>query len=132
MDRMDIPLEFFLPGCRIRGSEGIAIIHLNGKLDLGSRPDIDREPGIDLIILAQDKHHRPLAGAKDPKKCLLIGIAGAGDTGRMRMAPHACKLFRFSAQNHLVFKKICHRLILHLDTDTGDVLLYGDKILHIE
>lgn len=129
---MDIPLEFFPPGCRIGGSEGITIIHLDGKLDLGSRPDIDRKPGIDLIILAQDKHHRPLAGAKDPKKRLLIGIAGAGNPGRMRMTPHACELFRFSAQNHLVFKVIRHRLILHLDTDAGDLLLYGDEILHIE
>jgi len=129
---MDIPLEFFLPGCRIGGSERIAIIHLNGKLDLGSRPDIDREPGIDLIILAQDKHHRPLAGAKDPKKRLLIGTAGAGDTGRMGVAPYPGKLLGFSAQDHLVFKVIRHRLILHLDTDAGDLLLYGDKILHIE
>lgn len=125
---LDIGHILGIPQFMVTRTKVLTVVYLCGDQHLASGTDIEAQFGIGLIVLGHNKEHSPLAIAKNPFECLFIDHTGLRRIAWVGMQPNSCELLRLSAEVNLGVEKVCHRLIVKLDADTGYFLLDRNEL----
>ncbi len=126
---MDVDSIFVVPGSVIARSELLRKVHVHSHRKRGGAC-LPVQLGVRISTPGHDEHHRPVAVAEHTNEGVDVGAAGPGTAPRMRVNPDPAKLFRLSAEVHLLFEKVRDRAVLKCDKGLGAVLLNQLQVLH--